>query len=212
MLVYCLHGLCTFPYMVCNVNITTKSGIIRRKEEACCRQMLTMLGHCLYGLCPFPYMVINANIVRKSRKMRRKRIDMMQLFLIMLRQCLHSLCAFTSPLSLQRDSFITPDLDDFFSALTLNLAFLPRKLMVSHTQELLQSLSRVCSLLSMFWQLRLQSFTDHVNHLVMARILTQKGHHWLTAHYISAASLLLVSSVASFLCAEIFVCSQYHIV
>ena len=43
----------------------------------------------------------------------------------------------TSPLSLRRDSFITLDLDDFFSALTLNLAFLPRKLMVSHTQEIL---------------------------------------------------------------------------
>ena len=49
MLVYCLHGLCEFPYMVSNVNITTKSGIIRRKEEACCRQMLTMLGYHLYG-------------------------------------------------------------------------------------------------------------------------------------------------------------------
>ena len=31
----------------------------------------------------------------------------------------------TSPLSLRRDLFITLDLDDFFSALTLNLAFLP---------------------------------------------------------------------------------------
>ena len=30
-----------------------------------------------------------------------------------------------SPLSLQRDLFITPDLNNFFSALVLNLAFLP---------------------------------------------------------------------------------------
>ena len=51
--------------------------------------------------------------------------------------CYLSRTLVTSPLSLQRDSFITPDLDDFFSALTLNLAFLPRKLMVSHTQEIL---------------------------------------------------------------------------
>ena len=43
----------------------------------------------------------------------------------------------TSPLSLQRDSFITLDLDNFLSALTLNLAFLPQKLIVSHTQEIL---------------------------------------------------------------------------
>ena len=43
----------------------------------------------------------------------------------------------TSPLSLRRDSFITPDIEDFFSVLTLNFAFLPRKLMVSHTQEIL---------------------------------------------------------------------------
>ena len=40
----------------------------------------------------------------------------------------------TSPLSLRRDSFITPDIKDFFSVLTLNFAFLPRKLMVSHGQ------------------------------------------------------------------------------
>ena len=40
----------------------------------------------------------------------------------------------TSPLSLRRDSFITPDIEDFFSVLMLNFAFLPRKLMVSHSQ------------------------------------------------------------------------------
>ena len=40
----------------------------------------------------------------------------------------------TSPLSLRRDLFITPDIKDFFSVLTLNFAFLPRKLMVSHSQ------------------------------------------------------------------------------
>ena len=41
---------------------------------------------------------------------------------------------FMSPLCLRRDLFITLDLNNFFSALTLNFAFLPQKLMVSHTQ------------------------------------------------------------------------------
>ena len=41
---------------------------------------------------------------------------------------------FTSPLSLRRDSFITLDIKDFFSVLMLNFAFLPWKLMVSHSQ------------------------------------------------------------------------------
>jgi hypothetical protein len=40
----------------------------------------------------------------------------------------------TSPLSLQRDSFITSDLKDFSVPLTLNFAFLPWKLIVSHSQ------------------------------------------------------------------------------
>jgi hypothetical protein len=40
----------------------------------------------------------------------------------------------TSPLSLRRDSFITLDLKEFFGILTLNFAFFPRKLMVSHIQ------------------------------------------------------------------------------
>ena len=39
-----------------------------------------------------------------------------------------------SPLSLQRELFITPDLNNFFSVLTLNFAFLPQKLMISHSQ------------------------------------------------------------------------------
>ena len=42
--------------------------------------------------------------------------------------------AVKSPLSLRRDSFISPDIEDFFSVLTLNFAFLPQKLMVSHSQ------------------------------------------------------------------------------
>ncbi|EDQ98755.1 uncharacterized protein LACBIDRAFT_296782 [Laccaria bicolor S238N-H82] len=42
--------------------------------------------------------------------------------------------SFTSPLSLRRDSFITLDIKEFFSVLTLNFAFFPRKLMVSHVQ------------------------------------------------------------------------------
>ena len=50
---------------------------------------------------------------------------------------------FTSPLSLWRDLFITLDLEDFFSALTLNFAFLPWKLMVSHSQG-------ICSLCPVF--------------------------------------------------------------
>ena len=50
---------------------------------------------------------------------------------------------FTSPLNLWRDLFITLDLEDFFSALTLNFAFLPWKLMVSHSQ-------RICSLCPVF--------------------------------------------------------------
>ena len=40
----------------------------------------------------------------------------------------------TSPLSLRRDSFITPDLRIFSVVLMLNFAFLPQKLMVSHIQ------------------------------------------------------------------------------
>ena len=49
----------------------------------------------------------------------------------------------TSPLSLWRDLFITLDLEDFFSALTLNFAFLPWKLMISHSQG-------ICSLSPVF--------------------------------------------------------------
>ena len=68
MLVSSLRGLCAFPNMVSTVNIMRKSGIIRRKEEACCRQLLIMLGYCSHGLCAFPNMVINANITRTSEK------------------------------------------------------------------------------------------------------------------------------------------------
>ena len=60
------HSLCTFPNMVSNLNILKKSGIIRRKEEACCRQLLTMLGYWSHGLCAFPNMGINAYITRTS--------------------------------------------------------------------------------------------------------------------------------------------------
>ena len=40
----------------------------------------------------------------------------------------------TSPLSLSRDSFITLDLNDFFSSTNTELAFLPWKLIASHSQ------------------------------------------------------------------------------
>ena len=86
-----------------------------------------------------------------------------------------------SPLSLQReDSFITLDLNEIFSVLTPNFAFLPRRLMVSHSQGF-----RVSSLPSTFLYLTLQGFSDRVNYLVMARILTQNGHYQLMALHIS---------------------------
>ena len=79
---------------------------------------------------------------------------------------------FTSPLSLQReDSFITLDLNEIFSILTQNFAFLPRKLMVSHSQGF-----RVSSLPSTFLYLTLQGFADHVNYLVMAQILARGNY------------------------------------
>ena len=73
----------------------------------------------------------------------------------------------TSPLSLWReDSFITLDLNEIFSVLTQNFAFLPRKLMVSHSQGF-----RASSLPSPFLYLTLEGFADCVNYLVMAQIL-----------------------------------------
>ena len=74
-----------------------------------------------------------------------------------------------SPLSLQReDSFITLDLNEIFSVLMQNFAFLTRKLMVSHSQGF-----RVSSLPSTFLYLTLQGFADRVNYLVMAQILAR---------------------------------------
>ena len=61
MLLSCLHGLCTFPNMVINVNIARKSGKKRKKEQTSCRLLLTLLGYCLHGLCTFPNMVSSAN-------------------------------------------------------------------------------------------------------------------------------------------------------
>ena len=68
----------------------------------------------------------------------------------------------------------------FSVALTLNFAFLPRKLMVSHSQGF-----RVSSLPSTFLYLTLQGFADRVNYLVMAWILAQNGHYQLMALHIS---------------------------
>ena len=79
---------------------------------------------------------------------------------------------FTSPLNLWReDSFISLDLNEIFSILTQNFAFLPRKLMVSHSQGF-----RVSSLPSTFLCLTLQGFADRVNYLVMAQILAWENY------------------------------------
>ena len=59
----------------------------------------------------------------------------------------------------------------FSVALTLNFAFLPQKLMVSHSQGF-----RVSSLPSTFLYLTLQGFADRVNYLVMAQILAQGNY------------------------------------
>ena len=95
----------------------------------------------------------------------------------------------TSPLSLQRDSFITLDLKKFFSVLTLNFAFFPWKLMVSHIQvfrgfrhsSFVRFWHHLCS-----WWYKVKGFTDHVICPVMAQIVTQHGHHQLMAIHLSA--------------------------
>ena len=81
-LVYYLHGLCTFPNMVSNVNIMRISGIIAKimrkrakswdKKEQYDVYLLIMLKYSVHGLCEFPNMVINVNILRKSEKIRKK--------------------------------------------------------------------------------------------------------------------------------------------
>ena len=70
MLGYFLHGLCTFPKMVINMNIAVTSD---KREYTQLKLLLMVLGYCWCGLCTFLNIVINANIAEKSWKSRKKR-------------------------------------------------------------------------------------------------------------------------------------------
>ena len=90
---------------------------------------------------------------------------------------------FMSPLSLWReDSFITLDLNEIFSVLTQNFAFLPQKLIVSHGQGFRVS-SYLWSSINIF-------AVDKVLLTVWSvwwwsRFLLKRVIHWLMALYIS---------------------------
>ena len=99
-----LHGLCTFPNMVSNVNIMRISGIIAKimrkwakswdTKERYDVYLLIMLKYSVRGLCAFPNMVINVNIMRKSGKNEEKKQRHHVYLLLRLRYSLHGLCAF----------------------------------------------------------------------------------------------------------------------
>ena len=72
MLVYYLHGLCTFPNMVSNVNIMRKSGKNQENKKRHDVELLVLLRYSLHGLCAFPNMVIKVNIARKSERNQKK--------------------------------------------------------------------------------------------------------------------------------------------
>ena len=97
---------------------------------------------------------------------------------------------FMSPLSLQReDSFITLDLNEIFSVLAQNFAFLPQKLIVSHGQGFRVS-SYLWSSINIF-------AVDKVLLTVWSvwwwcRFLLKMVIHWLMALYISDTPYHLV--------------------
>ena len=63
-----------------------------------------------------------------------------------------------SPLSLQRDLFITLDLKDFFSSPSAELCLSPTKLDGFPCSGILKSLSSICSLLSIFFVVETTKF------------------------------------------------------